>query len=46
MVAKSVVLQNLKNQRHVYAAQKYEKLHNENSFVCVFIIITYYYKRI
>ena len=25
MVAKSVVLQNLKNQRHVYAAQKYEQ---------------------
>ena len=26
MVAKSVVSQNLKNQRHVYAAQKYENL--------------------
>ena len=26
MVAKSVVLQNLKNHRHVYVAQKYENL--------------------
>jgi len=36
MVANSVVLQNLKNQRHVYAAQKYEKLHMKILlFVCL-----------
>ena len=36
MVAKSVVLQNLKNQRHVYVTQKYEKLHMKILlFVCV-----------
>jgi len=39
MVAKSVVLQNLKNQRHVYAAQKYKKIAYENYFVCVCISI-------
>ena len=32
MVAKSVVLQNLKNQRDVYAAQKYENA----SCLCVY----------
>jgi len=37
MVAKSVVLQNLKNQWHVYAAQKYENLHMKKTFVCVCI---------
>jgi len=36
MVAKSVVLQNLKNERHVYVAQKYEHLYMKTLlFVCV-----------
>ena len=35
MVAKSVVLQNLRNHRHVYVAQKYENA----SYVCVCISI-------
>jgi len=36
MVAKSVVLRNLKNQMHVYAAQKYENLHMKTLLsVCV-----------
>jgi len=38
MVAKSVVIQNLKNQRHVYVAQKYENLQMK-TFVCVCISI-------
>ena len=35
MVAKSVFLQNLKNQRHVYVAEKYENLQIKTlGFVC------------
>jgi len=37
--AKSVVLQNLKNQSHVYVAQKYENLHMKTLCVCVCISI-------
>ena len=35
MVAKSVVLQNLKNQRHVYVAEKYENLQMKTC-LCVY----------
>jgi len=38
MVAKSVVLQNLKNQGHVYVAHKYENL-QMRTLVCVCISI-------